>query len=63
MPAANAAWAEDRILYFNNSDISVAVAIDGGLITPVLRNADLKSVADAVAGDEGSRRPRQAPRS
>ena len=45
VPAANAAWAEDRILYFNNSDIAVAVAIDGGLITPVLRNADIKSVA------------------
>jgi pyruvate dehydrogenase E2 component (dihydrolipoamide acetyltransferase) len=45
VPAANAAWAEDRILYFNNADIAVAVAIDGGLITPVLRNADLKSVA------------------
>jgi pyruvate dehydrogenase E2 component (dihydrolipoamide acetyltransferase) len=45
VPAANAAWAEDRILYFNNADISVAVAIDGGLITPVLRNADQKSVA------------------
>ncbi len=45
VPAANAAWAEDRILYFNSSDISVAVAIDGGLITPVIRNADQKSVA------------------
>ena len=45
VPAANAAWAEDRILYFNNSDISVAVAIDGGLITPVIRNADQKSIA------------------
>ena len=45
VPAANAAWAEDRILYFNSSDIAVAVAIDGGLITPVLREADTKSVA------------------
>jgi pyruvate dehydrogenase E2 component (dihydrolipoamide acetyltransferase) len=45
VPAANAAWAEDRILYFNSSDISVAVAIDGGLITPVLRHAEQKSVA------------------
>lgn len=45
VPAANAAWAEDRILYFNSSDISVAVAIDGGLITPVIRNAEAKSVA------------------
>jgi len=45
VPAANAAWAEDRILYFEPSDIAVAVAIDGGLITPVIRNADRKSVA------------------
>lgn len=45
VPAANAAWAEDRILYFNHSDVSVAVAIDGGLITPVLRKAETKSVA------------------
>ncbi len=45
VPAANAAWAEDRILYFNSSDISVAVAIDGGLITPIIRNAEQKSVA------------------
>jgi pyruvate dehydrogenase E2 component (dihydrolipoamide acetyltransferase) len=45
VPAANAAWAGGRILYFNGSDISVAVAIDGGLITPVLRDAETKSVA------------------
>lgn len=45
VPAANAAWAEDRILYFEPSDISVAVAIEGGLITPVLRNVEKKSIA------------------
>ena len=45
VPAANAAWAEDRILYFTSSDISIAVAVEGGLITPVIRGADLKSVA------------------
>ena len=44
VPSANAAWAEDRILYFDPSDISVAVAVDGGLITPVIRNAEGKSV-------------------
>ena len=44
VPAANAVWAEDRILRFSHADIGVAVALDGGLITPVLRNADLKSV-------------------
>jgi pyruvate dehydrogenase E2 component (dihydrolipoamide acetyltransferase) len=44
VPAANAIWAEDRILRFTRSDIAVAVAIDGGLITPLIRNADTKSI-------------------
>ncbi|MGH6727555.1 MAG: dihydrolipoamide acetyltransferase family protein, partial [Pseudolabrys sp.] len=42
--AANAVWAEDRILRFQHSDIGVAVALDGGLITPVVRNAEQKSL-------------------
>jgi len=46
VPAANAVWAEDRILRFKQSDIGVAVAIEGGLITPVLRQAETKSVND-----------------
>src|SRR5664280_74278 len=44
IPAANAVWAEDRILRFQHSDIGVAVAIEGGLITPVIRNAEAKSL-------------------
>jgi pyruvate dehydrogenase E2 component (dihydrolipoamide acetyltransferase) len=44
VPAANAVWAEDRILRFKSSDIGVAVAIDGGLITPVIREAEKKSL-------------------
>jgi pyruvate dehydrogenase E2 component (dihydrolipoamide acetyltransferase) len=44
-PAANAVWAEDRILRFQHSDIGVAVAIEGGLITPVIRKAQAKSLA------------------
>jgi pyruvate dehydrogenase E2 component (dihydrolipoamide acetyltransferase) len=44
VPAANAVWAEDRILRFRRSDIGVAVALDGGLITSVVRNADQKSL-------------------
>lgn len=43
VPAANAVWAEDRTLRFTHADIGVAVALDGGLITPVVRNADTKS--------------------
>ncbi len=44
IPAANAVWAQDRILRFTNADIGIAVALDGGLITPVIRNADTKSL-------------------
>jgi pyruvate dehydrogenase E2 component (dihydrolipoamide acetyltransferase) len=39
------AWAEDRILRFRHSDIGVAVAIEGGLITPVIRQADQKTLS------------------
>jgi pyruvate dehydrogenase E2 component (dihydrolipoamide acetyltransferase) len=42
--AANAVWAEDRILRFTHSDIGIAVAIEGGLITPVIRRAETKSL-------------------
>ncbi len=45
VPAANAVWAGDRILRFKHADIGVAVALDGGLITPVLRSAETKSVS------------------
>jgi pyruvate dehydrogenase E2 component (dihydrolipoamide acetyltransferase) len=44
VPAANAVWAEDRILRFTQSDIGVAVALDGGLLTPVIRKAEAKSL-------------------
>src|SRR5262245_10424388 len=42
VPEANAAWADDRILRFRHSDIGIAVAIDGGLITPIIRQAEGK---------------------
>ena len=45
VPAANAVWAGDRILRFKHSDIGVAVALDGGLITPVIRNAESKTLS------------------
>jgi pyruvate dehydrogenase E2 component (dihydrolipoyllysine-residue acetyltransferase) len=45
VPAANAAWGGDRILRFKHSDVGVAVALDGGLITPVIRAAETKSLA------------------
>ncbi len=45
VPEANAAWAGDRILHFARSDLSVAVAVKGGIFTPVIRDADLKPLS------------------
>ncbi|WP_283177579.1 pyruvate dehydrogenase complex dihydrolipoamide acetyltransferase [Gemmobacter sp. 24YEA27] len=45
VPDANAVWAGDRILRLKPSDVAVAVAIEGGLFTPVLRDADKKSLS------------------
>jgi pyruvate dehydrogenase E2 component (dihydrolipoyllysine-residue acetyltransferase) len=45
-PACNAWWQDDRIRYWNEIHVSVAVAIEDGLITPVLRHADLKSLRE-----------------
>jgi pyruvate dehydrogenase E2 component (dihydrolipoamide acetyltransferase) len=49
VPAANAVWAHDRILRFSQSDIGIAVATEGGLLTPVIRKADAKSVIEISA--------------
>lgn len=45
VPTANAVWAEDRILRFKHAEVGVAVAIDGGLYTPVIRKADQKTLS------------------
>ncbi|CUH80207.1 pyruvate dehydrogenase complex dihydrolipoamide acetyltransferase [Tropicibacter naphthalenivorans] len=45
VPAANAVWAGDRILQLTPSDVAVAVAIEGGLFTPVLKDAHHKSLS------------------
>jgi pyruvate dehydrogenase E2 component (dihydrolipoamide acetyltransferase) len=45
VPAANAVWAADRILQFEDVDVGVAVAIQGGLFTPIVRRADTKSMS------------------
>ena len=45
VPAANAVWAQDRILRFQHCDIGVAVAIEGGLIAPVIRRAEMKALS------------------
>ena len=44
-PTANAVWAGDRVLQFQKSDVAVAVAIEGGLFTPVLKDAESKSLS------------------
>ena len=45
VPEANSIWAADRVLKFKSSDVAVAVAVDGGLFTPVLFDADTKSLS------------------
>lgn len=44
VPQANSSWTDDAILLYNNIDVCVAVAIDGGLITPIIKNADQKDI-------------------
>ncbi|MEL7415971.1 MAG: 2-oxo acid dehydrogenase subunit E2, partial [Pseudomonadota bacterium] len=45
VPDCNAVWAADRILKLTPSDVAVAVAIEGGLFTPVLRDAHQKTLS------------------
>ncbi|MBV1895932.1 MAG: pyruvate dehydrogenase complex dihydrolipoamide acetyltransferase [Rhodobacteraceae bacterium] len=45
VPDANSVWAGDRMLKLKPSDVAVAVAIEGGLFTPVLKDADTKSLS------------------
>ena len=46
VPDANAVWAGDRICKLGQSDVAVAVAIDGGLFTPIVRDAHAKKVSE-----------------
>jgi pyruvate dehydrogenase E2 component (dihydrolipoamide acetyltransferase) len=45
VPDANAVWAGDRVLKLKPSDVAVAVAIEGGLFTPVLKDSEMKSLS------------------
>ncbi|MDR3224122.1 MAG: 2-oxo acid dehydrogenase subunit E2 [Holosporales bacterium] len=45
-PAVNVSWNSGQIRKFNQVDISVAVAVDGGLITPIVENANLKNIQE-----------------
>ncbi|HTV89930.1 MAG TPA: pyruvate dehydrogenase complex dihydrolipoamide acetyltransferase [Stellaceae bacterium] len=50
VPAANASWSDDAILLWQRVDIAVAVALDDGLITPIVKAADQKGLAQ-IAGE------------
>jgi len=49
VPAANASWTDSDTLMHKHAHISVAVAIEGGLITPVIRFAEQKGITDISA--------------
>lgn len=67
VPAVNAAWRESAIRRHRSVDISVAVATPGGLVTPIVRNADEKSLGQisaeiralAARAREGKLRPEE----
>ena len=46
VPGVNASWTDDGMVLYDNVDISVAVSIPDGLITPIIRNADRKGLAE-----------------
>jgi pyruvate dehydrogenase E2 component (dihydrolipoamide acetyltransferase) len=49
VPEANASWSEDAILRWSEIDVSVAVSLEQGLITPIIKNADKKGLAQISA--------------
>lgn len=49
VPEVNASWSDQGINYYDNIDISIAVSIDGGLITPIIRQADQKNIGNLSA--------------
>ncbi|WP_063568836.1 pyruvate dehydrogenase complex dihydrolipoamide acetyltransferase [Achromobacter ruhlandii] len=49
VPEVNASWHEDAIEFHAGADISVAVATDGGLVTPIVRDADVKPLSAIAA--------------
>jgi pyruvate dehydrogenase E2 component (dihydrolipoamide acetyltransferase) len=45
VPAANASWTDDAMQLYTAADVSIAVATDGGLITPIVRSSEKKGLA------------------
>ena len=62
VPAVNVQWAGSEIHRYRAADIAVVTAVDGGLLTPVIRGADTKSIWDIaqVARDLSARAARNA---
>ena len=46
LPESNATWSNDTVQLLPNIDVGVAVAVEGGLITPIINNANRLSVLD-----------------
>lgn len=67
VPAANASWSEEYVRRWTDIDVAVAVATEGGLVTPVIRHADRKGLAEisnevktlAARGRENRLRPEE----
>jgi len=67
VPEANASWINEQIYQYKSADISVAVAIEGGLITPVVREAEKKGFGEisremkdlATRAREGKLKPQE----
>ena len=49
VPEANVSWGDEAMLHYERADISVAVATEGGLITPIIKDADMKSLKEISA--------------
>ena len=61
IPDANVSWTEAGMLKHKHSDVGVAVAMPGGLITPIIRNAESKSLSAISNEMQRSRRARARP--
>jgi pyruvate dehydrogenase E2 component (dihydrolipoamide acetyltransferase) len=59
VPDANVSWTDEAMVKHKHSDVGVAVSIPGGLITPIVRSAELKAVVGHLQRDEGLWQARQ----
>ena len=59
VPECNVSFAGDQLIKYSRADISVAVSIPGGLITPIVADAEQQVAVGDLDRDERPRRPRQ----